>query len=216
MERTSLDFTNHNDIEFSPRFCIDTNANMESNKESSWMETMTNSYEDETQVPMPVLPESLANLMDFRNSNLENRQSIGRFSIESIEMIDDCFSLKRMEMDDNIQNPFESTEDSEKTISMKKGCNCKKTRCLRMYCECFLNHTLCGPECNCEGCHNTADNIEEINSTMVKVGKKYSARTLPGCNCHKTSCQRNYCSCYKNGLGCSDLCQCVDCKNKKQ
>jgi hypothetical protein len=35
----------------------------------------------------------------------------------------------------------------------KVFCNCKKTKCLKLYCDCFrLNQTCEG--CNCVGCHN--------------------------------------------------------------
>ena len=35
----------------------------------------------------------------------------------------------------------------------KVTCNCKKTKCLKLYCDCFrINQTCEG--CNCIGCHN--------------------------------------------------------------
>ena len=28
-------------------------------------------------------------------------------------------------------------------------CNCKKSKCLKLYCDCFTYGLTCGPECNC-------------------------------------------------------------------
>lgn len=32
---------------------------------------------------------------------------------------------------------------------VKKGCKCKKTKCLKKYCECFNSGTKCGKFCKC-------------------------------------------------------------------
>lgn len=34
-------------------------------------------------------------------------------------------------------------------------CNCKKSRCLKLYCECFAAELFCD-SCNCTDCQNTA------------------------------------------------------------
>jgi len=36
-----------------------------------------------------------------------------------------------------------------------------------------------------------------------------------GCNCSKTGCIKNYCECFKEGIGCSWFCKCVECRNDK-
>ena len=37
----------------------------------------------------------------------------------------------------------------------KKGCRCKRSKCLRRYCECFSGGARCNPDvCACEGCRN--------------------------------------------------------------
>ena len=37
----------------------------------------------------------------------------------------------------------------------KKPCNCTKSQCLKLYCECFARGEYCNAECNCKNCFNT-------------------------------------------------------------
>ena len=44
----------------------------------------------------------------------------------------------------------------------RKSCNCKKSNCLKLYCECFQQGAYCSEDCNCIGCHNTT-----VRSSLV-------------------------------------------------
>jgi len=45
-----------------------------------------------------------------------------------------------------------TTESAQRTN--KFGCNCKKSFCLKKYCDCFQNSSHCGMSCRCVNCKN--------------------------------------------------------------
>lgn len=45
---------------------------------------------------------------------------------------------------------FEGNVD---TLRPRKACNCTKSQCLKLYCDCFANGEFCN-QCNCNNCHN--------------------------------------------------------------
>lgn len=42
-------------------------------------------------------------------------------------------------------------------LGSKKHCNCKNSRCLKLYCECFASGRYCD-NCNCVSCCNNKEN----------------------------------------------------------
>lgn len=112
----------------------------------------------------------------------------------------------------------EEDEDAASNRRKKGGCTCKKTNCIKMYCECFSVGKMCTPECACFGCYNHADH----EPVLAKAKQQLKSRSLAnnrhahrGCNCKKTNCQKKYCECYNAGLMCSDACNCCSCCNKE-
>lgn len=60
----------------------------------------------------------------------------------------------------------------------RKGCNCKKSKCLKKYCECYQAGIPCGDHCKCDGCHNT---LQHFSSQSAKQASRSSheARSHP-------------------------------------
>ena len=49
-----------------------------------------------------------------------------------------------------------------------RRCNCKNSKCLKLYCECFANGEMCRG-CNCASCQNNIKNEEERIKAVVSV-----------------------------------------------
>ena len=49
-----------------------------------------------------------------------------------------------------------------------KHCNCKKSLCLKLYCDCFSAQMYC-MNCACVGCLNTPDNANVVNEKRIHI-----------------------------------------------
>ena len=121
----------------------------------------------------------------------------------------------------------------------KIHCTCKKTKCIKKYCECFSSGILCF-NCKCENCENktfftdninrkNSNNINNINKIEEEIKEKKESKQINEanldlsdnntkkliiCTCSKSGCNKNYCECFKAKVKCNNKCRCIKCLNK--
>ena len=59
-----------------------------------------------------------------------------------------------------------------KPMTLPTKCKCSKSKCLKLYCECFARGDHCGPECECTDCHNLANHQEDIEAAKMEITKR--------------------------------------------
>uniref|UniRef100_A0A3Q3JH82 CRC domain-containing protein n=1 Tax=Monopterus albus TaxID=43700 RepID=A0A3Q3JH82_MONAL len=124
--------------------------------------------------------------------------------------------------------PLNGLSTADTTSRPRKPCNCTKSQCLKLYCDCFANGEFCN-NCNCNNCFNNLEHeterLKAIKTCLdrnpeafkPKIGKgkegESDRRHSKGCNCKRSGCLKNYCECYEAKIMCSSICKCIGCKN---
>jgi len=163
------------------------------------------------------------------------------FSEQSPSCFSVCHSeLKKKEETDKRINVLRMILKSPKNavskpiFKKKVKCNCRKSGCLKMYCDCFRERGYC-EDCNCIGCKNTPENDVMRNETMkaiktrnplafegllaqsnAKQNNPSALKHIKGCRCKKSNCRKKYCECFQLGISCGADCSCFNCQNGKK
>lgn len=104
-------------------------------------------------------------------------------------------------------------QTSHKEEVQHMGCTCKKTRCLKLYCQCFGVKLYCGTNCRCLQCYNVEQHEKFRKEAMRLIlsrnpsafdtkfkknqkDEKAEAKSLAhklGCKCRKSACMKKVC-----------------------
>ena len=159
--------------------------------------------------------------------NLNNNEK-GAFSLLK------NYENKKINNNNNNNNSYIKNELGEQ--NNKIHCTCKKTRCVKKYCECYSNKVFCY-NCKCENCenkpnfindnikdndtmnNNKKENEEEINEDKYNntINNKQNNETINDDMNDSNSKKLIICTCSKSGCN-KNYCECfkakVKCNNK--
>lgn len=103
------------------------------------------------------------------------------------------------------------------------GCRCSRTRCLKLYCDCFQAGRICTSSCSCISCLNIKSESGEhgertkaiytILSRKPDAFQKKDKSSKMGCACRNSKCLKKYCVCFSEKILCGSRCVCTNCLN---
>ncbi|CAG9326141.1 unnamed protein product [Blepharisma stoltei] len=134
-----------------------------------------------------------------------------QFCLTNLSPIDDYISFYPITTNTLKLNKLYSFPQKRALSSLTPKCACKRSQCLKMYCECFAANSLCA-DCDCIGCSNIPieDETKLISHEKLKI---VNVKHQRGCSCKRSNCRKKYCECYQKNLYCKHFCKCLSCEN---
>nr|XP_021207397.2 protein lin-54 homolog isoform X5 [Bombyx mori] len=199
-------------------------------------DSMDNSTGNNVEHPLIVIP-------NFQHEEYDDREIVYEQDIKTSINMHESKTLVELEPEivysppKTSPSPDNDVGATELGLRPRKACNCTKSQCLKLYCDCFANGEFCN-QCNCNNCHNNLEN-EALRQKAIraclernpnafskfhrpKIGKAKIGgpdiirRHNKGCNCKRSGCLKNYCECYEAKIACTAMCKCVGCRNVQE
>ena len=86
-------------------------------------------------------------------------------------------------------------------------CKCRKSRCLKLYCDCFQAGNNCKASCGCAECLNTVEHsgkdgirTHAVIAALLRRPDAFEKRVREfgnGCGCKNSGCLKKYCECFR-------------------
>lgn len=140
-----------------------------------------------------------------------------KFCLNSLPSLSN-FSFHAEEVQIEIKAEEKEKEKETETIH----CGCSRTKCLKLYCECFSANRFC-QGCGCKNCKNKPEYEEIRNKAKINTIERNPAAFRPdisttykACYCKRSGCKKKYCECFEEGRTCTANCKCEGCKNLPQ
>ncbi|MED6107480.1 hypothetical protein PIB30_014578 [Stylosanthes scabra] len=130
---------------------------------------------------------------------------------------------------DSNPNPSHGTssinDNDSNNVNVNGKCNCIKSQCVKLYCQCLSAGNFCNDNCSCKNCLNKEANKDRVKQIKKEIQSRdphafepkvivdQVERNRKGCICRKSKCKTGYCSCFSFKVGCYPHCQCQNCMN---